>query len=263
MSVKQNISSIAFIAAMKEELTALLNALSPDGKLDITHIVEGKVDISIVQYQGIKIIAALCGVGKVNAAYSTTIIMVKYHPDIVINVGVAGGFSKTQKVLDFAIANSFVYTDVDITNLSFPPGQLMGEPLYFPASDKLNDLIKSLETDMNKIFVKEFPNISRKSVDFHYGVLGSSDQFICRDDQVENIQKKFEKVICVEMEGASIAHVCYKFDTPIIAIRSLSDIAVSEKDNTDDFTNSLEIASKSAALLSILLIERIAKEKKI
>ena len=63
------------------------------------------------------------------------------------------------------------------------------------------------------------------------------------------------------MEGASIAHVCYKFEIPIIAIRSLSDIAVIEGDNTDNYTNSVEIASKSAALLSILLIEKIARDQ--
>ena len=262
MEKKVTIQTIAFIAAMKEELAALVNEFSPKSETDIVHVTEGKVDITIIQYQGIKIIAALSGVGKVNSAYSTTVLLVKYHPDIVINVGVAGGFNKNQKIFDFAIANSFVYTDVDITNLNFPYGQIMGEPLYFPASEKLNNVIKSLENDMKVTFTKEFPN-QKSNINFHYGILGSSDQFICRDDQVKNIQKNFPDVICVEMEGASIAHVSYKFDTPIVAIRSLSDIAVSEKDNTDDFSNSLEVASKSAALLSIFVVEKISKQHSI
>lgn len=263
MEGKLAVHTIAFIAAMKEELAALVDEFSPKSETDIIHASEGKVDITIIQYKGIKIIAALSGVGKVNSAYTTTVLLVKYHPDIVINVGVAGGFDKAQKILDFAIAESFIYTDVDITNLNFKPGQIMGEPLYFPASEKLNCLIKSLEDDMRTTFSKEFQEIKEKRINFHYGILGSSDQFIYRDDQVKNIQKNFPNVICVEMEGASIAHVCYKFDTPIVAIRSLSDIAVSKEDNTVDFSNSLEVASKSAAMLSILLVEKISKEQSI
>lgn len=263
MESKVAIRSIAFIAAMKEELAALLDKFAPKSEADIIHVTEGKVDITVFQFKGIKIIAALSGIGKVNSAYSTTVLLVKYHPDIVINVGVAGGFNKSQKIFDFAIAKSFVYTDVDIVNLNLKPGQIMGEPLYFPASEKLNNLIKSLEDNMSNVFAKEFPTIQDKKICFHYGILGSSDQFIYRDDQVKNIQKNFSDVICVEMEGASIAHVCYKFEIPIVAIRSLSDIAVSEKDNTGDFSNSLEIASKSAALLSILLVEEIAKQQSI
>lgn len=251
--------SIAFIAAMEEELTALLNAFTIENQTNITQIVEDTLNVSIIHYNGLKIIAALCGIGKVNSAYSTAVIIVKYHPDAVINVGVAGGFRKEQQILDFAIAESFVHTDVDITNLKLPPGQILGEPLYFPASSELTSMIKLLENDMNKIFVDEFPDCPRNKVDFHYGILGSSDQFIYRDDQVENIVSKFKDVMCVEMEGASIAHVCHKFKIPILAIRSLSDIAVSEDDNTGNYTDSVQIASKSAALLSILLIEKIAK----
>lgn len=248
---KLKVSSIAFIAAMEEELTSLLESLSKMGQIDTSKEKVGQVAINVIKYKNLTIFAALSGVGKVNSAFTTTVILLTYHPSIVINVGVAGGFDKAQHILDFAIANSFVYTDVDITNLGFEPGQLLNEPCYFPANEELISVIKSLESEAKSKF--NLPNLA-----FHYGLLGSSDQFIWRDDQVKRIRKDFSDVICVEMEGASIAHVCLKFNAPLLSIRSLSDIAVADKDNTSDFSGALEKASKLAALLSVLLIEKYA-----
>ncbi|OHS93825.1 5'-methylthioadenosine/S-adenosylhomocysteine nucleosidase [Tritrichomonas foetus] len=235
--------TIAFIAPMIEELNELL-AQFP--KESISQTVEKKVEITIIDYKNIQVIAALSGVGKVNAAYTATILFMKYNPDVLINCGVAGGFEKSQKVLDFVIGTKFVYTDVDITFLGLEMGQLIKEPPYFPASDRLIEKIKSMESNFD--------------VKFHYGIIGSADQFINKDHQVEFIQKHFPDVICVEMEGAAIAHVAHKFEIPILAIRSLSDIAVKKEDNSLEYLEFLEKAAQLSAKLCLMLIESLSSD---
>ena len=232
---------IAFIAAMKEELTELLNILPVESSKTV---IEQKIEITIIDMKNVQIIAALSGVGKVNAALTVSYILLKYHPDLVINVGVAGGFQIDQKIFDFVIAEKFMYTDVDCCSFGFELGQMYNEPLYFPADQQFVNKIKTFENNFD--------------VKFHYGIIGSSDQFISKKEQVERIQKNFKDIVCVEMEGAAIAHVCYKFEVPIVAIRTLSDIAVAEHDNSVDFNQFLSKASKMAAQLCSTLINDIS-----
>lgn len=197
-------------------------------------------------YKEIKIIAALSGVGKVNAAMTTVLMISSFSPDAIVNVGCAGGFRNNQKVLDIVIADSFVYTDVDITNLGFAPGQLLNEERFFPADPELINILKNtLSSDI----------LSKHAV--HYGPVGSADSFIRTKQQITKIQQDFETVLCVEMEGCAIAHVCKHCNTPLLSIRTLSDIAVSDEDNTSDFQSFLEEASKLAANICINLLDSI------
>ena len=87
------------------------------------------------------LIIGLCGCGKVNAAINATLTILTYKPDILVNCGVAGGFSKDQKVLDMVVGTQFYYHDVDIECLGFKPGQLLGEPESFPADQKVIDMM--------------------------------------------------------------------------------------------------------------------------
>ena len=59
------------------------------------------------------------------------------------------------------------------------------------------------------------------------------------------INKKF-KALCVEMEGASIAQVCYLSNVPFLVIRSISDSPY-EEDNHITFDEFLKISSNMAA----------------
>ena len=257
-------TSIAFITPMESELNGVLNALVPDGKSKITEDIKGGVNMSVFEYDGIKIVAALCGIGKVNSAYSTTVVLLTYKPEIIINVGVAGGFHKDQKILDFVFSENFTYTDVDCHGEGTELGQITGEPTHFAASNDLLTLVKdNRDKFITELDVKgKYPDYNRENVNFFYGTIGSADQFIWNDDQVKHISSNFPEVICVEMEGASIAHVAHKFKTPILTVRSLSDIAVADHDNSEDYQNSFVDASNIAGEMALLLIKTIAERNK-
>lgn len=251
--------SIAFLAAMEEELEALLDEMQKNGATVESAIVEN-VNVSSANYHGVMVYATRCGVGKVNAAYTAAVLLIKYHPEALINVGVAGGFSKAEEQLDVVISKNFTYSDADQVNLGLEYGQINDdEPRFFPGSEKLNNMIKETESEFHSIFEKEVPGTPRKKINFFYGTIGSGDQFIRTEEQVKTIQERFgDTIICVEMEGCAIAHVCNKFKTPVVGIRSLSDIAVADHDNTNDYQNALMDASKIAGLVALLLIKKIA-----
>ena len=59
------------------------------------------------------------------------------------------------------------------------------------------------------------------------------------------INTKFN-ALCVEMEGASIAQVCFLSHIPFLVIRSISD-SLNENDNKMAYEKFLEISSKKVA----------------
>jgi len=235
--------TVVFLAAMIEELEAVLDEFSSYPKVLETF---KTITFHIMTVGDIRLICALSGCGKVNAAMTVCVSIFQYHPDFVINVGVAGGFRPDQQVLDLVVATEFVYTDVDIVCLGFLPGQLLGMPQVYPVNSFLLSIIKDLEKE----------NLLPAKV--HYGRIGSSDAFISKQSQVDHISSVFPEVICVEMEGAAIAHVCHLFQTPLLSLRSLSDIAVLEHDNSIQFEETLMVATERAAKLAKVLVERLS-----
>ena len=59
------------------------------------------------------------------------------------------------------------------------------------------------------------------------------------------INKKFN-ALCVEMEGAAIAQVCYLCNVPFLVVRAISDSPY-DKDNHIDFEEFLKISSNMAS----------------
>lgn len=181
------------------------------------------------------------GIGKVNAAMGTTIMVERFLPDIIINTGSAGGFSEHLEVGDIVISNKVVQHDVDATAFDYDYGQVPGLPTFFQASEKLvkltADVVKSLD------------------IDYEIGLIATADTFMADEQKVKAVQEKFPEMIAAEMEGGAIAQVCHQYGIPFVVIRALSDIAGKESSTT--FDTFLETASKNAAQLIMKVVETI------
>ena len=118
---------IAILAAMDKELRLIENALEnrSESETEGVRIVEGKIGRHSV-------IASKCGIGKVNSALRTHIIIEKFHPDLVLNSGVAGGADLSMEIGTVLVADSIAYHDV-WCGPGTDPGQADGCPLYFEA----------------------------------------------------------------------------------------------------------------------------------
>jgi adenosylhomocysteine nucleosidase len=238
---------IGVLAAMPEEVAAITDGLHASEP--ITRVLFG-TSFTIASFLGTEVVIALSGVGKVNAAATAMIMITQFNPDVILNVGVAGGFATTQQLLDLVVAKSVIYTDVDVTALGYAPGQLMDGPSVFSSSSELVNVVKQLEKD------------GKLAHSVHYGTIGSGDQFVHRGniDKINHIRSTFPDVICVEMEGAAIGHVCSKQEIPALFIRCLSDIPLIDVNSGTTFLATLQEASRLAAELALMVIMKITEK---
>ena len=232
---------IALVAAMKEELDALL-AVFPehDARLHFnTQLYHARLGAQ-------ELVIAQSGVGKVNAACTLALLLSDFGPGCVINTGCAGGLQPGQRILDLVVPEEVVYTDVDVTPLGFAYGQMMGCAPRFQASPALLALFQAIRAG------------HVRALTCHHGLLGSSDAFIYKPEQIAHIRHHFaDAVQCVDMEGGAIAQACTRFGVPYLILRALSDVPC-KGDNTTDFQAFLIHAAANSAELCLDLVKRLA-----
>ena len=194
---------ILIIAAMSKEL-ALLVPLLQDCK---RHERENDIVVYIGKVGANEVIATQCGIGKVNSALMTNDLITMYKPDLVINSGVAGGTGNGVGICDVVVAEGVAYHDV-WCGPGTEWGQAYGMPRIFEAGKEI---------------LKKAHSIFDKNTKVHFGLICSGDIFVSRPEEVAHIKRLFPHALAVDMESASIAHVCARRHVPFIAIRAVSD----------------------------------------
>ena len=81
-------NKIAIICAMQVELDAVNKMLT-----SVTEVNVGPRKFYCGVYKNKEIITTKCGIGKVNAAITSALLIKEFSPSVVINCGVAGGYS--------------------------------------------------------------------------------------------------------------------------------------------------------------------------
>lgn len=200
-------STIGIIGAMDEEIALLKEA---------SEIVAAKnilgSDFYIAKNSGKNIVVVKCGIGKVNAAVCTQVLIDHFAVDCVINVGVAGAIKNELKIGDVVISDDVVQHDMDVSPLGYAVGTIPDlDESYFKADENLIELAqKAAEKSINH--------------KFYTGRIVSGDQFVASADKKKMLQSNFG-AYCAEMEGAAIGHTCYLNCVPFLIIRSISDNA--------------------------------------
>lgn len=164
-----------------------------------------------------RVVAMQCGIGKVNAAMGALTLINQYHPDRVINTGVAGGADRSVNVMDIVVGTQTAYHDV-WCGPEAEWGRVQGLPLYFDAAP---DLVTLLPT----------------RVDIKQGLICSGDQFIDSMESVSAIKAKFPAALAVDMESTAIAHVCHMRQVGFLSMRVISDSPGASHDNTAQYND--------------------------
>ncbi|MBU5593463.1 5'-methylthioadenosine/adenosylhomocysteine nucleosidase [Clostridium sp. MSJ-4] len=199
--------TIGIIGAMSEELEILLKEMNLESKE-----CKAKMEFNYGTLWGHKVVAVVCGIGKVNAAVCAQILITEYKVDKVINVGIAGGIGKDIYPGDIVIADSLVQHDMDTTAFGDKIGQI-------PRLDTFD--FKCDKELVNLAYTAAKENTVHKSF---VGRIVSGDQFIANVEKIRWLNEEFNALAC-EMEGGSIAHVSYLNSIPFVVIRSISDNA--------------------------------------
>lgn len=201
---------IGIIVAMRKELDLLLPLLqdSEESRMSGFEFYCGKMgrhDVMLMQ----------CGIGKVNAAMGTLMLVNNFTPNYVINTGVAGGADTKVNVMDVVAGARVAYHDVWCGPESVL-GQVQGLPLYFEGAKRLIDLVPERDH-------------------IHKGLICSGDQFIDTIDAVNRIKGNFPDALAVDMESGAIAQVCHLNKVPFLALRVISDSPGASHDNTKQY----------------------------
>jgi len=220
---------IGIIGAMEEEILLLKNKMS--NKKEWT---EAKADFIEGQIGEVEVVLVRCGIGKVNAALTTTLLLAKHDIDLIVNTGSAGGIGAGLHVGDVVIASEMAYHDVDATVFGYSIGQVPQMPARYIANQRTIEKTITAAKKTGLTPVK--------------GLIVTSDSFIASQAQTDVILSNFPDALASEMEGAAIAQVCYQFDVPFVIIRAMSDVADEEAGvSFDEFI--IEAGKKSAEMV--------------
>lgn len=227
---------IGIIFAMEEELVALKKYLTIDNEYSIFDLkfYESKMN-------DIEIILVECGVGKVNAARTTQILIDNMKVDYIFNIGVAGGVSNKLSVGDIVLGEKLVQHDFDITAFNHEKGYVPSVGVFIDTDTYLLNIANEALNEMDE-------------VNHHRGVIASGDIFCTETKMSEKIASKFN-ALCVEMEGASIAQVCYLSHVPFLIIRSISDVI--NDNNKVTYEEFLESSCSKVADVMKKILEKI------
>ena len=217
---------IGIIVAMEKESKDFLSLMKDVKEIKIHHLTFYKGSLNNKD-----IILTVSGVGKVSSSMIVSIMIDHFdNIEVIINLGVSGGYGALVTTGDVVVGTNYSYADVDTSCFTgYEYGEVPGLPLYYYGDEKLIKKIKSnvvygtiLTGDK---FFTDFIEC-KKLVDEHF-----SDQNVCAFD----------------MESTAIAQACYLLNVPFLAIRAISDVIGKKEDATTRYRNYVEIACKKAS----------------
>lgn len=248
-------STTVILGAFDAEILLLQKKISKPKEIKVQGInfTKGKLENKDV-------VIACSGMGKVNAAMSTALAIEHFKPKEVIFTGIAGGVDPNLKPGDIVIAEKTIQHDYGrLTPAGMEnrntrnPIDGNNNPVFFPADEKLLEiaLIVQKKVQLEKIDSENGP----RTPAIRKGVVATGDVFVASSAKCAELRQK-HGTDAVEMEGASVAQVCFQMKVPCIIIRSISDNA-DEKALTD-----VQKFYKIAAENSASLVEEILKALK-
>ncbi len=222
-------SVIGLIGAMDEEVAVIKAWMT-----DVTEQTIAGCNFFIGQFEGKEVVLLKSGIGKVNAALSTTLLLSQFKPDYVINIGSAGGYDPELQVGDVVISDRVIHHDVDVTAFGYVMGQVPSMPEAYQSDTALVDKARQAVASATDVRAK-------------VGLIGTGDSFMSDPVRVASVREIFPALVAVEMEAAAVAQVCFKFETPFVVVRALSDIA--GKESPKSFEEYLKIAAENSSLM--------------
>ena len=202
---------LGIIGAMNTEVETLISALT-DRKETVlagSHFFSGKLGCTDA-------VVVMCGIGKVAAAICAQAMIDTFHPDALINTGVAGGVADGLAQGDLVIATDAVQHDFDISLFGHAKG-------YMPVWGK--DHLQPSPFPMDEALAVKLIT-SAEDLGYHAvrGRIASGDIFVADPALKQTLSTDFA-ASAAEMEGAAIAQTAWQNNIPCAIVRAISDLA--------------------------------------
>ena len=228
---------VGIIGAMEIEV----EALKKDMKVRRT-VSKAGMEFCQGVLSGCEAVVVRSGIGKVNAAVCTQILIDQFGVTHVINTGIAGSLRAEINIGDIVISTDLVQHDMDATNFGYPVGQIpQMDTFSFPADEGLCELAE-------KTCRKAVPEIG-----VFRGRIVSGDQFVAGHEVKDRLLKTFDG-FCTEMEGAAIGQTAWLNKVPFVILRAISDKA------DDSASMDYPVFERQAAWHCVMLVEKLLEE---
>ncbi len=218
---------IGIMGAMTEEIDGVVALLS-----NCVVISMGKRTYFSGQINGIETVVVFSRWGKVAATTTATTLIHEFKITELLFTGVAGAISSELKIGDIVLGKRLIQHDMDARPLMNQYEIPLLSKTYFETDSTHLDIAakvinivfenKSLHSVIGEQDLMEF-NISQPKL--FIGDIASGDQFFSTNEQKQKLNRQLPNVLCVEMEGAAVAQVCYEYEIPFSIIRTISDVA--------------------------------------
>lgn len=195
--------SILILAATKPEISGLIKYFRTP--LD-----------TFFKYNKSQIFMTATGVGSVNAALKTGILLSKYQFSQVFMFGCCGSYHNNIATGDVIMATGEINGDLGVGY-----ADTWQDPKNFPFA---------FINKQNKSYINQYPcnsfDYRKFKVDYniHTGVLLTVSTVSGDKNYAAQLKNRFD-AIAENMEGAASAQVCVYFDVPFTEIRGISNIA--------------------------------------
>ena len=218
---------IGILGAMPEEINGIISLLN-----NKQEIVKGMRTYYIGTINDVDVVVVFSRWGKVASATTVTHLIVEFGITQLYFTGVAGAINQELNIGDIVVANSLVQHDMDARPMM---GQfeisLLGKTILYPPIELFNQAyirIKELESSkglLGEIDIEHRKMFSISNPKVVVGQIASGDKFFSNSKDKELLMKALPDVLCVEMEGAAVAQVCFEYGIPFVVIRTISDAA--------------------------------------
>ena len=217
--------AIGIISAMQEEMQTLLDNLQ-----EPVATTKGMRTYYHGKLFNVEIVLVFSRWGKVASATTVTQLINDFEVDEIIFTGVAGAISNDLNIGDIIIGKHLYQHDVDASPLFkkfevpllnktyFETSLIHRERLYQATRAFINSYMDFISAEKAHSFQIIDPRVI-------IGDIASGDQFLSETNATESLSSELPTVLCVEMEGAAVAQVCFEYEIPFSIIRIISDKA--------------------------------------
>lgn len=251
--LKAKDAPIAIQGAMDVEVSVLLDAMG-----DYKEEKHANYSFYVGEIDDIPVVVSRTEIGMVNAAASTTLLIEKYNPELIINQGTAGGHDPNIHVFDTVVGT-------EVMNIGSFRSDRLEEGEGMKPEDWNYAATSMREANGEKEAYETFPSdpdlveVALSVADeYEYGEvvegkIGSGDWWNREIDRIQWFHENFG-TSGEEMEAFAVAQVAHLYDVPFLSLRTISNSEV-----TDDNIEDLEKAGEYGAEFSVKVLKALAK----
>ncbi len=207
---------------MENKVILIQGAMDIEIEYFLEQLEEGKnekiadYDFYIGKINDVKVVISKTLIGVVNATMATTIGIMNFRPNIIINQGIAGAHREDIHTGDIIIGEKCCNINAyDMPNKNNGQGS---DPFEWKPSNRAKDIQNANKALVNTIEKTLKANTSKQ---IYRGILGSGDVFNREIDRILWINNLFQND-CEDMESIGVYSVCNKFHVPCVGIRIIS-----------------------------------------